>query len=217
MAKPWKPRQSPEPTTLHEITRRYVATAWALARAMGVPLSEQFIHEYRESIACCFIEAGKAGVRLPPAVELPPLAAPSAPSPPPAPESADLHTGDHGGDVPVSQGHGHPEAPEEFLGNVPRNPVGGQPQEPDRAAASNGTALPTSIPADGNLPCRGMEIATLKPPQLVMLLARVANLLHAGQHEWTPLLAALQWERQRRLEAGRRPTPRAAEANGHGA
>src|SRR5882724_6768238 len=74
------PRRRPEapgvaPTTLTEITRRYYACAIALAKAMGVPLSETFMRDHRESISCCFIEAGRAGVRLPAAVHLPPLGA----------------------------------------------------------------------------------------------------------------------------------------------
>src|SRR5262245_58670796 len=75
MAKSWKPSASPEPTTVHEICRRYVATAATLAKVMGLPLSEAFIKEHRESIASCFIETGRAGVRLPAAVKLPPLGA----------------------------------------------------------------------------------------------------------------------------------------------
>ena len=62
------PRRRPEapdgaPTTLHEITRRYYATAVQLAQAMGLPLSEQLIQDHRESISCCYIEAGRSGVR----------------------------------------------------------------------------------------------------------------------------------------------------------
>jgi hypothetical protein len=81
-----KPRRRPEapsaPTTLTEITRRYYACAVALARAMGVPMTETFMREHRESISCCFIEAGRAGVRLPPAVPLPPLSGPIVEAPP---------------------------------------------------------------------------------------------------------------------------------------
>jgi hypothetical protein len=77
MAKPGTPRRRPEapsaPTTLTEITRRYYACAVALAKAMGVPMSETFLREHRESISCCFIEAGRAGVWLPSGVQLPPL------------------------------------------------------------------------------------------------------------------------------------------------
>jgi hypothetical protein len=35
MAREWKSRPAPEPTTLHEICRRYVATAATLAKVMG--------------------------------------------------------------------------------------------------------------------------------------------------------------------------------------
>jgi hypothetical protein len=65
---------------------------------MGVPMTETFLREHRESISCCFIEAGRAGVRLPPAVVLPSLTAPPVEAPaeageilcsgmPPAPET----------------------------------------------------------------------------------------------------------------------------------
>ena len=79
MDRPRTPRRRPEapsaPTTLTEITRRYYACAVALAKAMGLPLTETFLREHRESISTCFIEAGRAGVRLPPAVQFPPLTA----------------------------------------------------------------------------------------------------------------------------------------------
>jgi hypothetical protein len=59
------PRRRPEapsaPTSLHEITRRYYACAVALAKAFGVPCTETFIKEHRESISCCYIESGRAG------------------------------------------------------------------------------------------------------------------------------------------------------------
>jgi hypothetical protein len=79
------PRRRPDapgfaPTTITEITRRYYACAVALARAMGVPMTETFLRQHRESISCCFIEAGRAGVRIPPAVPLPPLTGPPAAS-----------------------------------------------------------------------------------------------------------------------------------------
>jgi hypothetical protein len=82
MAKPWKAPAASDhrrpPDTIHEICRRYYACAVALAQAMGLPLSETFLREHRESISCCFIEAGRAGVRLPAGVPLPPLVAPVA-------------------------------------------------------------------------------------------------------------------------------------------
>jgi hypothetical protein len=75
MARAHPRREAPpaEPTTLHEITRRYVACAVQLAKAMGLPLTEQFIRDHRESISTCFIESGRAGVRLPASVQLPAL------------------------------------------------------------------------------------------------------------------------------------------------
>jgi hypothetical protein len=77
MDRPRTPRrrlEAPEaPTTLHEITRRYYATALALAKAMGLPLTEQFILQHRESISTCFIESSRAGIRLAGTVQLPPL------------------------------------------------------------------------------------------------------------------------------------------------
>jgi hypothetical protein len=82
MARNWKSRQAPPPTSITEICRRYAACAAGLARAFGLPLTETFLREHRESISCCFIEAGRAGVRLPPAVQLPPLSGPPAADPP---------------------------------------------------------------------------------------------------------------------------------------
>ena len=183
MARHGTPRRRPTapgaPTTLTEITRRYYATAIALARAMGLPLSETFIREHRESISCCFIEAGREGLRLPSAVQLPPLAPPNGD----APETGDLHGSDR------------PEAPE--------------------APSPNGHAPPpVTIPKDAGLPCGGVAIADLKPAQLAMLVSKVARLVHDEGERWVPLLAALQAERARRLERGRKPTGPGSEEKG---
>jgi hypothetical protein len=78
MAREGTSRPAAEPTTLHEICRRYVATATTLAKVLGVPLTEAFIQEHHQAIACCFIESGRAGVRLPASVALPPLGAAGA-------------------------------------------------------------------------------------------------------------------------------------------
>jgi hypothetical protein len=80
---------------------------------------------------------------------------------------------------------------------------------------SNGHAIPTTIPADGDLPCAGQEIATLKPAQLAMLLAKVASLVHAEGDGWVPLLHALQAERQARVAQGQRPQPSLVAGDGH--
>jgi hypothetical protein len=92
------------PPTITEITRRYYACALALAKAMGLPLSAAFVKEHRESISCCFIEAGRAGVRLPATVTLPPLSTPATPEPAPAPVEvkAPAETPALNGDAPVS-------------------------------------------------------------------------------------------------------------------
>jgi hypothetical protein len=78
----------------------------------------------------------------------------------------------------------------------------------------NGTGVPnpTTIPA--GLPCGGQAIARLSPAQLRMLLAKVDQLAAEQGSAWRPLLEALAAERQTRLEAGKRPTPTPAGANG---
>jgi hypothetical protein len=73
------------------------------------------------------------------------------------------------------------------------------------AEYANGHAIPTCIPADGDLPCRGREIGALTPAQLAMLLAKVASLVHAEGDGWVPLLHALQAERQARVAQGQQP------------
>ncbi len=80
-------------------------------------------------------------------------------------------------------------------------PAGGAHPRPTGAAPPR----PTAIPADGDLPCRGQEIAALKPAALAMLIAKVAALAHAEGAGWAPLLHALQRERARRVANGRRP------------
>jgi len=179
-----------------EITRRYYACAVALAKAMGLPLSETFLREHRESISCCFIEAGRAGVRLPAAVHLPPLAA----------------------DSPVAQDNGDAKAaepePESIVNasNTFSPPVAGPPTEPEPAVATNGdTPALTIVPAEAALPCGGQTISTLKPAQLAMLISKTARLVRDDGERWAPLLHALQSERQARLERGRKvPAPEGA-------
>ena len=65
--------QPPVEPTIAEITMRYHACAVELANALGVPYTEAFLIQHRESISCCFIESSKLGVRLPERVHLPPL------------------------------------------------------------------------------------------------------------------------------------------------
>jgi hypothetical protein len=185
MDRPRTPRRRPDapsgaPTTLHEITRRYYATAITLAKAMGLPMSEQFIHEYRESIACCFIAADRAGVRLPPAVQLPPLSEPSA----------DATTG---------------QAPEASGAMSSQLDMHGSGMPPAPEATSNGHTPPVAIPADTDLPCRGQLLVDLKPASLSMLIGKLKGLAEAQGGRWVVLLQALQAERASRLARGKRP------------
>jgi hypothetical protein len=55
------------------------------------------------------------------------------------------------------------------------------------------------------LPCGGLLIDGLKPPQLSMLIGKVATLAEAQGGRWTVLLEALQRERARRLAKRRQP------------
>jgi hypothetical protein len=163
MARSWKSRPAPVPTSITEIARRYHAAATALAQTLGLSVSE-VLAQHRESVTAIFIECGKCEVRLPAAVKLPPLATVT----------------------PVVQANGA--------------------ADPEPPAATNGGAPPTTIPADGDLPCRGQEIAALKPAQLAMLLSKVATLVHAEGDGWVPLLHALQAERAARVANGQRPS-----------
>jgi hypothetical protein len=210
MAKSWKSSPTPGPTTITEICRRYVATAATLAKVLGLPLTERFLQEYREQIACCFIESGRAGVRLPPSVTLPRLAAPETGA------SVSLTTME-------SSNSRHTEALVSDELTTGRSP-NGQPRtlvnvkvEPDvpdfhpprgkEDPSSTGDAPPLLTTIPPSLPMAGQPIAALTPPQLAMLLNRVASLVHAEGQKWAPVLAALQSERARRVERGRQPAP----------
>jgi hypothetical protein len=109
-------------------------------------------------------------------------------------------------EAPVASTHGQGE---ETSADAPvvRPPV---------AQPANGHASPTTIPADGDLPCRGQEIALLKPAALHMLIAKTAALVQNHQDDWIPLLHALQAERARRVAQGQRPKPSAVGGKGHG-
>jgi hypothetical protein len=105
----FKPAPASAPTTLQEISRRYYACAVQLAKVMGLPLTEAFLREHRESISCCFIESGRAGVRLPAGAVLPPLAPPAAASVPGATVHPSAPT--PAVDVAPSNGAAAPEPP----------------------------------------------------------------------------------------------------------
>jgi hypothetical protein len=189
MARPWKSSRSdhaPRATgTITEVARRYHACAMALAKSFGMPLTADFLQAYHSAISSVYIEAGRAGIRLPAGVQLPPLVVPNNHGQPP---------------------NGHPVEPvtEHVREWEPTDtPEAGAPEPP-----TNGHAPPVAIPTDAGLPCGGQVIADLKPAQLAMLVSKVATLAHAEGERWGPLLGALQSERGKRLERGRKlPTP----------
>jgi hypothetical protein len=197
-----RPRRRPEapsaPPTLHEITRRYVATALALARAMGLPLTETFMREHRESISCCFIEAGRAGVRLPSGVQLPPLAdAPVRVTTTPPANGHDHAEPVTDGVTTVTTPNGHPVVLRE------ERPLADPSTNGSVAKNATAVASPTTIPTDAGLPCGGALIVNLTPPQLHMLVSKVGFRMLA-EPTYAPLLHALQAERAARLARGKR-------------
>src|SRR6266404_5683807 len=74
----YSPRRQPDapstPTTITELARRYHSCAVALAKSLGLPMSEAFLRDHRESVSSIFIASDRAGVRLASGVTLPPLA-----------------------------------------------------------------------------------------------------------------------------------------------
>jgi hypothetical protein len=54
MARSWKPRQAPPPTSITEIARRYHAAAVALAQTLGLSVPE-VLSQHRESVTAIFI------------------------------------------------------------------------------------------------------------------------------------------------------------------
>jgi hypothetical protein len=179
MARRWTSRQAPPPTSLTEIARRYHAAAVVLAQTLGLSVPE-VLSAHRESVTAIFIECGRCDLRLPAAVKLPPL------------------TGDT---PPVATPHGNSQAGESICTMTldPEAPV---------LTHINGHTPPTIVPKDSGLPCGGVLIGDLKPAQLAMLVSKTAALVHAEGERWVPLLGALQVERARRLEKGRKlPRP----------
>jgi hypothetical protein len=71
-------------------------------------------------------------------------------------------------------------------------------------STTNGHTPPTVVPKDSGLPCGGVLIIDLKPAPLSMLISKTAALVHAEGERWIGLLSALQIERGRRLENGRK-------------
>jgi hypothetical protein len=185
MARSWKSRQAPPPTSITEIARRYHAAAVALAQTLGLSVPE-VLSAHRESVTAIFIECGRCDLRLPAAVKLPRLAQANG--------SRETVTRD--------DGHG-PET-----GAIPE---GDQVAESVASPLTNGHTPPVVIPRDAELPCGGQVIADLKPAPLAMLISKTARLVHDQGEAWVPLLGALQVERARRLERGRQGTRPPAE------
>jgi hypothetical protein len=173
------PRQAPE--TITAIARRYYSCAVALSTVMGLPLTERFLQEHHAAIACTFIESGRAGVRLPGSVSLPPLATTTGQAGEPTPK-------------PDSQ-----EKVAEVLGVS--QPTVSQASPPE--GSPNGhTPSPTAIPQ--GLPCSGVLLVDLKPAQLSLLIGKLEHLAEAKGSPWTTLLQALEAERQARVARGRK-------------
>jgi hypothetical protein len=62
MAKTWRSRPIPRPTSITEIARRYHAAAVALAQTLGLSLAE-VLTQHRESVTAIFIECGRCDLR----------------------------------------------------------------------------------------------------------------------------------------------------------
>jgi hypothetical protein len=193
MATSRTPRRRPEapsapPTTITELARRYHSCAVALATSLGLPLTEAFLRDHRESVSSIFIAADRAGVRLPAGVQLPPLA-----------EAPVASVNGHGatGDTPTPAViPGEPVA-DGATGVAPTN---GHP--PPLTVAD----LPTHIPAGMQLPCAEALIVDLTPPQLHMLCGKV-GLKALADPSLARLHLALLQERARRFANGQKPTP----------
>jgi hypothetical protein len=202
MARNWKSRQAPPPTSITEIARRYHGAAVALAQTLGLSLQE-VLTAHRESVTAIFIECGRCDLRLPAAVKLPPLVPPTDPETgaiectgmPPAPEAP---TNGH----PAWPRQDHPPADPSTNGSVPEHGTG----VPSPTTSPTAGGLPTSIPAGLQLPCAEALISDLRPPQLSLLIGKV-GLRALADKSLEPLHVALLAERARRFEQGRKPTP----------
>jgi hypothetical protein len=203
MAREWKARSAPRPTSITEIARRYHAAAVALAQTLGLSLPET-LAAHRESITAIFIEASRCELRLPAGVKLPPLgmtgvetARGQSPHEPVIEDMTAVIPSNGQGTGAAAEGSAPPARPE----IVPRE----GPPVPD---------LPTVVPT--GCPCAGQAISALKPASLSMLLAKTANKVHEEGDGWVPLLGALQRERAARIAHVRKPALAPVEEDGHG-
>jgi hypothetical protein len=203
--KSWKGHQAPSHTSITEAARRYHAVAMALAQSLGLPLAE-VLRDYTAAVSTVYIEISRCEVRLPASVELPPL----QPNPPHRAMAEAIGVSDMtvGRDLstatnvaPERPSTADSEAtPDEVATNVA--------PEPDEAAEP---PLPVAIPQ--GLPCSGCLLVDLRPPQLSLLLGKVAALSETKGGAWTVLLQALQAERQARLAKGRPPKGAGKDSN----
>lgn len=211
----WKPRPAPKPTSITEICRRYYACALALSKVMGVPLTETFMQAYHSAISSTFIETSRCELRLPAGVTLPPLVPPNGQgarqpeaSNPAIAEAVGVDKRTIGRDLSGADAPPDEDDEEDEILLIGRGSGEGEDVVDDadeETAPGHPPAVPTSIPSDGDLPCAGQEIATLKPAALAMLIAKTATLAHREGAGWAPLLAALTREREARLARGQRP------------
>jgi hypothetical protein len=131
MARDWKPRPAPRPTTITAIARTYHAAAVALAQSLGISLAE-VLAQYPSAVSTVFIECSRCELRLPASVKLPPLTPLTA----------------HGSGEPtdVTSDHYDPKS-------IPEEGPDGNARPANMAGRANGHAppLPTAIPSDGDL------------------------------------------------------------------
>jgi hypothetical protein len=108
-------------------------------------------------------------------------------------------------------------------GTSSENPTKVGVDVPDFAPPTGEVPPPTTIPA--GLPCAGQAITQLSPAQLHMVVGKV-RLRQMADPSLTPLLEAMESERQARLDRGRKKNPLtgglphgglAPEGNGDGA
>jgi hypothetical protein len=80
MARAWKSRHTPRPTSLTAIAKTYHGCATAFAASLGISLAEA-LKAYHGPITAIFIEACRQEIRVPAGVTLPPLVKASVASP----------------------------------------------------------------------------------------------------------------------------------------
>jgi hypothetical protein len=193
MAREWKSRPAPRPTTITECARRYHACAVALSQTLGVPLAE-VLTQYHTAVASVYIESSKCELRLPAHVTLPPLAVEAKALEAPADESNSTTRN------VFPEATGHQARADESMVSAHKAFVAGDAPPP-----------PTIPPG---LPCAGALVVDLRPAQLSLLLGKVDRLAAAQGGRWRALLEALVAERQARVAKGQRPKPSLVKGEG---